>query len=191
VLTESNGFATGSARSVAGFDLYSAISECSDLLESFGGHMYAAGLTLKIENLKVFRERFEAIVEENIRPDQLIPQVEIDAEIQLSEITHKFFRILKQFEPFGPGNMNPVFFTENVSDDGDGRVVGMNKDHLKLNLIHETAPFIHFPAIAFGMGHLYEKISRGYGFDIAYTITENEFMGKTNLQLNIKDIKLD
>jgi single-stranded-DNA-specific exonuclease len=159
VLTESNGFATGSARSVDGFDLYEAVNECSDLLESFGGHMYAAGLTLKKENLQKFRERFESVVRERITPEQLVPQIDIDAELDFDDITPKFYRILKQFEPFGPGNLNPVFFAENVADNGQGRRVGASGDHLKLNLIQEENPFDDIPAIAFGQGNTFNKIT--------------------------------
>jgi single-stranded-DNA-specific exonuclease len=191
VLTESNGFATGSARSVDGFDLYEAINECSSLLESFGGHMYAAGLTLKKENVYKLRERFEEVVSERIAPEQLVPQIEIDAELNFADITPKFFRILKQFEPFGPGNMNPVFFAENVADNGQGRRVGTGGEHLKLNLIQEENPFDDIPAIAFGQGDKFEKITGGNTFDIAYSIAENHFRGETKLQLNIKDIKTD
>jgi single-stranded-DNA-specific exonuclease len=157
VLTQSNGFATGSARSVNGFDLYEAINDCSDLLESFGGHMYAAGLTLKPENVQKFKERFEKVVSERITSDQLIPQVEIDAELNFSDIDDKFFRILKQFAPFGPGNMNPVFFAENVVDNGTGRPVGTDGEHLKLNLLQENDPFKNIPAIAFGQGKSFQK----------------------------------
>lgn len=191
VLTESNGYATGSARSVPGFDLYEAISECSDLLESFGGHMYAAGLTLKTENVQKLKDRFEKVVNDRITPEQLIPQVEIDAELNFIDITSKFFRILKQFEPFGPGNMNPVFFAENVTDNGNGRQVGATRDHLKLELIQEENPFTFMPAIAFNQGSKFKKIEGGNTFDIAYTLTENHFRGETTLQLNIKDIKTD
>lgn len=191
VLTESNGFATGSARSVDGFDLYEAINECSDLLESFGGHMYAAGLTLKMENVQKLRDRFEEVVKERITPEQLVPQIDIDAELNFHDITPKFYRILKQFEPFGPGNMNPVFFAENVADNGQGRKVGSGGDHVKLNLIQEENPFDDIPAIAFNQGNKFNKITGGNTFDIAYTITENHFRGETTLQLNIKDIKPD
>lgn len=190
VLTESNGFATGSARSVVGFDLYEAINECSDLLESFGGHMYAAGLTLKVENVSKFKERFERVVRDTITPDLLIPQVDIDAELNFVDIDEKFYRILKQFQPFGPGNMNPVFFTENVADNGSGRCVGAEGDHLKLNLLQEDNPFRTVPAIAFNLGGMMKKIN-GTSFDIAYTLAENHFRGSTTLQLNIKDIKID
>jgi single-stranded-DNA-specific exonuclease len=191
ILTESNGFATGSARSVTGFDLYKAISECADLLESFGGHTYAAGLTLKINNVSKLRDRFEEIVKNTINPDQLIPQIEIDTELNLRNITPDFFKVLKQFEPFGPNNMNPVFFAENVVDNGTGRIVGSGEEHLKLSLIQEEEPYNVFPAIAFNQAHHYEKISMGLGFDIAYTLNENHFRGITTIQLNIKDIKVD
>jgi single-stranded-DNA-specific exonuclease len=191
ILTESNGFATGSARSVIGFDLYMAISECSDLLESFGGHRYAAGLTLKIENIPKLRDRFEKVVKDTITPDQLIPQIEIDTELNLKDITPEFFYILKKFEPFGPNNMNPIFFAENVVDNGYGKVVGSGEEHLKLSLIQEEEPYNVFPAIAFNQSRHYEKISRGLGFDIAYTLTENHFRGVTTIQVNIKDIKVD
>ncbi len=191
ILTESNGFATGSARSVYGYDLYQAVEACSDLLENFGGHKYAAGLTMKLENIPKFRKRFEDFVSETITPDQLVPVVEIDTEISLNEITDKFYRILKQFEPLGPENAPPVFLTENVVDNGTGKAVGTNGDHLKLNLIQEEDPYNVHPAIAFGHGQNYKRIAGGHGFDICYTLEENEFMGRVNLQLNIKDIKFD
>ena len=191
ILTMSNGMATGSARSVNGFDLYQAIEGCSDLLENFGGHKYAAGLTMKLQNVQVFQEKFEKIVNELIRPDQLIPVVEIDTELPLREINDKFCRILKQFQPFGPDNMSPVFFAENVSDNGDGKKVGQNGEHLRLSLVQEDDPFRVFPAIAFQMGHYFPEITSGHAFDIVYSIGENEFRGETVLQLNIKDIKTD
>lgn len=191
VLTKSNGFATGSARSVNGFDLYSAIDACSDLLENFGGHKYAAGLTMKLENVEAFKKRFEAVVEENIHPDQLIPVVEIDAELQLNQIDDKFYRILKQFRPFGPENMAPVFLSENVGDNGEAKSVGSNKEHLKLSLIQEDNPYKVFPAIAFGYGKSLKKIRGGHAFDICYSIDQNNFRGSNTLQLNIKDIKTD
>lgn len=189
VLTESNGFITGSARSVPGFDLYKAVESCSTLLENFGGHMYAAGLTLKKENLNKFRLKFEEAVAENIQNDQLIPSIDIDIELQLKEITTKLHRILKQFEPFGPENMAPVFMSEGVVDDGTGKQVGSNKEHLKLNIIHEDEPFKPYPAIGFGMGDLFNKIGKSSSFDICYCIDENEYRGNTSLQLRIKDIK--
>ncbi|MBN1118276.1 MAG: single-stranded-DNA-specific exonuclease RecJ [Bacteroidales bacterium] len=191
VLTESNGFATGSARSVNGFDLYEAINACSDLLESFGGHMYAAGLTMKPENVQKFKDRFENIVTEKITSDQLIPQVEIDTELNFNEINDKFYKILKQFAPFGPGNMNPVFFAENVVDNGTGRCVGPEREHLKLSLLQESDPFRSINAIAFGQGKKFNRVTNGKAFDIAYTLIENTFRGQTTLQLNVRDIKVD
>ncbi len=191
ILTKSNGFATGSARSVNGFDLYKAIEGCSSLLENFGGHKYAAGLTLKLQNVHAFQERFEEIVSEQILPDQLVPVVEIDTELSFDEINDKFFRVLKQFQPFGPENMNPVFLTENVSDNGAGKTVGLKGEHLKLSLVHEDKPYKVIPAIAFQRGNLFAEIKGGKGFDIVYSLEENKFRGETNLQLHIRDIKTD
>jgi single-stranded-DNA-specific exonuclease len=190
VLTEWNGFATGSARSIPGFDLYKAISECADLMESFGGHMYAAGITLKLENVQKFRDRFEEVVKNSITPDLMVSQVEIDAELNFKDITPKFFRVLKQFEPFGPENMNPVFFAENVSDNGYARVVGADEEHLQLGLIQEEMPFNVIRAIAFNQAQHLRKIKNGSSFDIAFTLVENNFRGNTTIQLNIKDIKI-
>jgi single-stranded-DNA-specific exonuclease len=191
ILTKSNGFITGSARSVSGFDLYQAIESCSDLLENFGGHKYAAGLTMKVQNLPKFRERFEKFVSETIDPEQLIPVVEIDTELQLRDINEKFFRILKQFEPFGPENISPVFLSENVVDNGYGRTVGTNGEHLKLTLIQEENPFQVFPAIGFHQGSDFPKVNQGAPFDICYQLMENEFRGRTSLQIHLLDIKFD
>ncbi len=185
ILTESNGLATGSARSVDGFDLYSAIEECSDLLEQYGGHTHAAGLTLKLENVKPFAEKFERIVAANIEERSLTPEIEYDAEIPLRAISPKFFNVLKQFSPFGPGNQNPVFMSKNVWDVGDVMIVGNN--HLKMSLTQEEGGRI-FKAIAFGLGEHYDKVSQGISFDICYSVEENHFNGHVNLQLNIKDI---
>ncbi len=188
VLTESNGFLTGSARSVQGFDLYQALEACGDLLETFGGHMYAAGLTLRREKLEAFSERFEKIVEKNITEEQMIPTVMIDEELALDEITEKFVSILKQMTPFGPGNLAPVFMSRGVRDTGNGRVVGNNGGHLKLELVqgdHGRA----FPAIAFNMADKYDLVSGGQLFDVCYTLEENEFRGRKTLQLNVKDIR--
>ena len=191
ILTSSNGLATGSARSVVGFDIYQAIEHCSDLLENFGGHMYAAGLTLQIDNVPEFTKRFENYVSENISDELLIPQVDIDAELELSKIAPKFYRILKQFQPFGPGNMAPVFITQNVADNGEGRIVGLTKEHLKLSLIQEDDPFKKYPAIAFQQANLFEFIQSGDFFDICYAVDENCYRGVSTLQLNIKDIKVN
>lgn len=189
ILTESNGLATGSARSVRDFDLYEAIGQCSDLLESYGGHMYAAGLTMKIEHIPEFKQRFEEIVTRQITDQQQVQTIEVDAKITLSEITPRFFRILKQFAPFGPHNMTPVFVTEDVFDAGTSRLVGKNKEHLKLDLVEPDVNSGIFPGIAFNQSDAYDLITSGSPFDICYSITENEYRGKTNLQLFIRDIK--
>lgn len=189
ILTESNGFATGSARSVDGFDLYQAIDSCSDLLENFGGHMFAAGVTLKTENVPAFVERFEAFVSKTIKEDQLVQTIRIDDQIQLKDITPKFYRILKQFRPFGPENMSPVFLTKNVVDNGCGRIVGAGNEHLRLELIQEEAPFIVYPAIGFQLAKHFSFIKKGNPFDICFSIEENEFRGNITLQIRLRDIK--
>src|ERR1019366_5796848 len=188
VLTESNGKATGSARSVKDFDVYNAIEACSDLLEQFGGHKYAAGLTLKLENIDAFRKRFEEVVSSTIEERMLIPEITIDAEIKLNEITPKFFRILKQFEPFGPGNMSPVFLSKGLVDKGYVRIVGNN--HLKMDIQSAQKPKETFPATAFAQAHHFDDVLRKKIFSACYAIEENEFNGKVSLQLNVKDMKI-
>ncbi len=185
ILTESNGMVTGSARSVEGFDLYGAIEQCSDLLDQYGGHTHAAGLTLKLENLNKFIDKFESVVARDIIELSRTPQIEIDMEIPLRAITPKFYSVLKQFSPFGPGNLNPIFVSKNVWDVGDATIVGNN--HLKLSITQEEGGRI-FKAIGFGLGEHYDKVSEGRSFDICFTIEENHFNGHINLQLNIKDI---
>jgi single-stranded-DNA-specific exonuclease len=189
ILTESNGFATGSARSVQGYDLYQAIEACSDLLESFGGHMFAAGLTLKKENIKPFIDRFEQYVNKTITEDQLVPRVFIDTELLFSEINDEFFRVMSQFQPFGPENMSPLFVSRNVFDTGSGRMVGASGEHLKLDLCQESSSTKSVPAIAFNLANHFEHIKARKPFDICYSIEMNEFRGSKNLQLNIRDIK--
>ena len=188
VLTESNGLITGSARSIAGFDLYEAIKECSEYLENYGGHMYAAGLTLKKENLKPFEEKFEQVVAEKITEDILTPVVQIDTFLDFKQITPKFFRILKQFQPFGPGNQSPVFITENVYDNGNGRLVGSGNGHMKLELIQEDEPYRYISAIAFNRAEHFEHLHAGNPVDICYSIAENYYRGIANIQLRVKDI---
>ena len=188
ILTESNGMATGSARSVKDFDVYNAIESCSDLLEQFGGHMYAAGLTMRIENIEKFKERFEEIVASTIEEHMLTQEIEIDSMLRLSEITPSFFNILKQFAPFGPGNMNPVFRSDNVRDTGMSKVVGNN--HLKLNLAEDQTTRFGLDGIAFQMGQFFPFISRRIPFDVCYNLEENSYNGKTNIQLNVKDIRM-
>ena len=189
VLTESDGLATGSARSVLGFDLYKAINACSDLLENFGGHMYAAGLTMKKENIPLFRQRFEEVVSKTILDDQLIPRIEVDLEFNLEDINEDFYYILDKFQPFGPGNMPPLFVSRNVCDSGNGRAVGSTGEHLKLELIEKGESVKAVSAIAFNMSNHLSHIKEGKPFDVCYSIEMNEFRGESNLQLNVKDIK--
>lgn len=189
VLTKSNGFVTGSARSVRGFDLYEAISSCADLLENYGGHIYAAGLTLREENLPEFVQRIDKYVGEHISDEMATPIVDVDSEINFSQITPKFFRILKQFQPFGPGNSAPVFLTKNVYDDGNGRKVGPGGQHLKLELIQESQPYHQISAIAFNMASLFEHIRNGNPIDICYSVVENYYRGNSTIQLRIKDMR--
>jgi single-stranded-DNA-specific exonuclease len=189
ILTESNGFATGSARSVQGYDLYQAIEACSDLLESFGGHMFAAGLTLKKENIRPFMDRFEQYVNSTITEEQLVPRIFIDTELSFSEINDEFFKTMSQFQPFGPENMSPVFVSRNVFDTGSGRMVGSSGEHLKLDLCQESTGQKSFSAIAFSQANHFEYIRGGNPFDICYSLEMNEFRGNRNLQLNIRDIK--
>lgn len=189
VLTESNGKATGSARSVKDFDVYDAIEACADLLEQFGGHKYAAGLTLKLENVDAFQKRFEEVVSATILEHMLIPEIEIDAELKLTDISSKFFRVLKQFAPFGPGNHSPVFITKGLMDKGYVRIVGNN--HLKMDLISSTDPKLSFSSIAFSQGNHFDEVLRKKTFSACYAIEENEFNGNISLQLNVKDMKME
>ena len=189
VLTRSNGLITGSARSVHGFDLYGAIESCADILENFGGHIYAAGLTLREENLAEFCRRIDSYVGSTISDEMLTPVLYIDSRLDFFRITPKFFRILKQFQPFGPGNVAPVFETDNVYDNGNGRKVGAEGGHLKLELIQEEQPYRHISAIAFNMSSHFDHIRSGNPVDICYSIVENYYRGIANLQLRIKDIR--
>jgi single-stranded-DNA-specific exonuclease len=190
VLTNSNGLASGSARSVSGFDIYKAIDSCRDLLENFGGHMYAAGLSMKEENVIAFTERFEKFVSDNILEEQTFPQIEIDAILEFKDITPKFFRVLKQFGPFGPGNMKPVFVSKRVFDFGTSRLVGKEQEHLKLELIDSSSENV-MNGIAFRMHEFNEPLKALNPLDICYTLEENTFNGNTTTQLMIKDIKID
>ena len=189
VMTMSNGFATGSARSVPGFDLYQAVESCADLLENFGGHMYAAGLTMKPENVEEFTRRFNAYVEEHIDPQMLIPQVEIDAELLFSDITPAFRRDLNRFQPFGPGNTAPVFITRGASSHGDARLVGAECEHLRMDLMQRQKPNTTLQAIAFQQPTHFEWVRSGRPVDVCYTIVENHYRGTVSTQLRVKDIK--
>jgi single-stranded-DNA-specific exonuclease len=187
VLTLSGELITGSARSVKDFDIYDAIDSCSDLLEHFGGHKYAAGLSLRPGNLDIFRKRFEAAVLQRLAGRELVPEIEIDCFIPLNAINSRFFNVLKQFAPFGPGNMAPLFRTDGIVDAGGARVVG--KNHLKLQVVHPEISGGPFSAIAFQQGDQIVKIEKGIPFDMCYHIEENEWNGSVSLQLNSKDIK--
>jgi single-stranded-DNA-specific exonuclease len=191
VLTKANGLVTGSARSIRSFDIYDAIDHCSDLLEHFGGHKYAAGLSMKPENLPEFRRRFEAYVSEHLVDEDFVPELEVDLKINFADITAKFMRILNQFAPFGPGNMAPVFWTDNVVDAGGSRPVGAHR-HLKLTVSQIGDAELGVPpfsGIAFQKGDLFDRIHDGEPFSICYHLEYNTWQGKTNLQLNVKDIK--
>ncbi|MDG1040985.1 MAG: single-stranded-DNA-specific exonuclease RecJ [Polaribacter sp.] len=185
VFTKSGNKLAASARSVKGFDVYNALEKCSEFIEQFGGHKYAAGLTLLPENYEKFKQKFEAVVQQTILPEQLIPEITIDAEIELSEITPKFFRIIQQMAPFGPLNMKPTFKTSAVRDNGFGKQVGADKTHLKLNLIYGSDKKT-YNAIGFGLGAKFDLIHNS--FDIAYTLDENTWNGFTSIQLMLKDI---
>ena len=189
VLTMSNGFVTGSARSVPGFDLYQAIESCSDLLENFGGHMYAAGLTMRPERVEEFTRRFNAYVEENIDPITLQPQVEIDSELFFSNITPAFRRDLTRFQPFGPGNPAPVFVTRGVVSHGETKLVGADCEHLRMDLMQRQKPNTTIQTIAFQQPTHYEWIRAGHPIDVCYQIVENHYRGSVSVQLRIKDIK--
>lgn len=188
VLTESDGKITGSARSVREYDVYSAIEKCSELLEQFGGHKFAAGLTLKKENIEAFKQKFENVVTASITKDQQIQKIEIDTEIDFHEITDKFLRILKQFAPHGPENMTPLFCSRSVFDMGWGQVFGNN--HLKLELFQKSNPNIRYQAIAYDKGDYIHFFQRKIPMDIVFKIQENEYKGVTTIQLLIEDLRV-
>ena len=188
VFTKSGDKLAASARSVRGFDVYNAIEKCSEFIEQFGGHKYAAGLTMLPENYKKFKAKFEKVVKNSI-PDELrTPELSINLEMNLSDINQKFYRILKQFAPFGPQNMHPVFVASGLRDNGFGKCIGEDKSHLKLNII-EGADKKTYNAIGFGLGNKKELTSNGNSFKAAFTIDENHWNGMTSLQLLLKDIK--
>ncbi|WP_333621933.1 single-stranded-DNA-specific exonuclease RecJ [Sphingobacterium multivorum] len=185
ILTETNGHIAGSCRSVLGFDLYEALSECADLLEQFGGHKYAAGLTMSLDNVTLFQDRFEEVVSRRISPEMLTQEILIDAKLALKDIDAKFFRILQQFEPFGPQNESPIFLSKKVNAVGQAFIVGTN--HLKMTVVQEDSP--SFECIGFGLAEHITHINSRQSFDICYSIEENVWRNKRNLQLNIKGIK--
>ena len=182
-----DGYLVASARSVREFDVHEALSECADLLDRFGGHMYAAGLTMHEINLPNFKRKFEQIVARDIMQTQRIPTIEIDANLSFGDINPKFVRILKQFQPFGPENMTPQFLTKGLISAGYERQMGKNGEHLKLNVFHPRERHV-FTAVGFNMGHMLKKF-KSETFDLVYTIEENIWQGKSHLQLNIKDVR--
>ncbi|PAW91967.1 single-stranded-DNA-specific exonuclease RecJ [Mucilaginibacter sp. MD40] len=186
VLTQSNGHIAGSARSVLGYDLYEALCGCSDLLIQFGGHKYAAGLTMQRENIQAFADKFEEVVSTTIPDELLIQQISIDVEIALADIDSKFFRVLNQLAPFGPENMAPVFLTKNVYVSGVAGLVGGK--HLKMFVMQPGSA--SFSCIAFNQGDLLPQLKNGVPFDICYTIEENVWREQRTVQLNIKGIRL-
>ncbi|MEG1622172.1 MAG: single-stranded-DNA-specific exonuclease RecJ [Alistipes sp.] len=189
VLTMSNGFVTGSARSIPGFDLYQAVESCADLLENFGGHMYAAGLTMRPENVVEFTHRFSAFVDKNIDPRTLIPQVDIDSELLFSDITPDFRTTFNKLQPFGPGNPSPVFATYGVINHGEAKLVGLECEHLRMDLMQRQKPNTTIQAIAFQQPVHYNWIHSGRPIDVCYQIVENHYRGIITTQLRIKDIK--
>ncbi|MDE5651015.1 MAG: DHH family phosphoesterase, partial [Duncaniella sp.] len=191
VLTYANGLATGSSRSVQGFDVYKAVDSARDLLENFGGHTYAVGLSLKEENIPEFTRRFEQYVAENIRPEQLTPLLDIDAYLTFAEITPEFLSLLRQFNPFGPGNNKPVFCTRGVMDFGTSKLVGRHNEHIKLELVDDTCGKV-MNGIVFNSAHLFDHIHSRKPFNICYTIEENKHKGSSSsTQLFIKEIHLE
>lgn len=187
VFTKSGDFLAASARSVRGFDIYNALENCSHLIEQFGGHMYAAGLTIKEENYLAFKAAFEAEVSTTLPTHLQTPEIKIDAEINLDSITPKFYRILKQFAPFGPQNMSPVFMTSGVKDTGYGKCVGEDQTHLRVTLAQKDSQKI--VGIGFGLGSDLPIIKSKAPFNVAYSIDENEWNGRVSLQLKLKGIK--
>jgi len=186
ILTQSQDKATGSARSVPGFDIYEAISECSDLLDGYGGHKYAAGLTMSLDKISEFQKRFEEVVSATIADELLTPVLTIDQELDLLNITDGFYKILSQMGPFGPGNMSPVFVSSNLITASDPRI--LKEQHLKFQVQAENGR--RFDCIAFGMHHFASPMSEGQKFDMAYSLELNTFRGEQSLQLMVKDIKL-
>ena len=181
-----NGIISGSARSVGGFDIYSAIDSCNDLLTNFGGHKYAAGLSMHIDHLSEFQTRFEAYVAAHIREDQLQPTLHIEAELELADITHSFYNVLRHLEPFGPGNPRPLFVSRQLINHRDTRKVGKQGEHLRLDVTDRTAAIT---GIAFGRADMAEHIQNGLPVDICYELNENTFNHKTTIQMMVQDIK--
>ena len=186
ILTESQDKATGSARSVMGFDIYEAIAACSDLLDAYGGHKYAAGLTLPLEKVPLFQKRFEEVVSTTITQEMLTPILEIDLDLEIDDIHDKFYNVLRQMGPFGPGNMRPVFVSRNLTAHSEARV--LKEEHLKFRI--KSPKGRYFEGVAFGLARYLDEINAGARFDLAYTLELNEYRGEKNLQMMVKDIRL-
>jgi single-stranded-DNA-specific exonuclease len=189
ILTESNGFISGSARSVTGFDIYAAIESTKDLLENFGGHTFAVGVTIREENLELFKERLEAYADKNMIAEQMVEKLDIDAALTFSEINNKLLSDLKRMSPYGPDNTTPVFCSFGVKDFGTSKLVGKELEHIKLELIDDSSENV-IQAIAFGMCRFFDDIKAGKLFDICYTIEENNYNNTTTIQLLIRDIRI-
>jgi single-stranded-DNA-specific exonuclease len=187
VFTKSGEKLAASARSVKDFDVYNALEACAEHLEQFGGHMYAAGMTLLEENYENFKNAFEKVVQETIHPDLLTPEISYDAEIELAAINPKLIRLLKQFEPFGPENMTPVFYSKNLKDSGYAKAIGKEDEHLKAFIKQENSE--SFSAIGFGLGNKLDLVTQQKPFEAVYCLDENEFNGTVSLQLRLKDIR--
>ena len=184
-----DGIATGSSRSVRGFDVYTAIKSCRDLLETFGGHTNAVGLSIKEENIPEFRRRLTEYVEEHIQDEQVTPAMDIDCELKLPEINGAFLRYLRMLNPYGPGNSKPLFVTRKLYDQGTSKVVGKKSEHIKLDLVDEDGNKV-FNAIAFGMAGYNDALKAGKPVDICYTVEETRHRMSTTVQLMVKAIKL-
>ena len=189
VLTYSNGVATGSSRSVRGFDVYAAIKSCRDLLENFGGHTNAVGLSIKEENIPEFRRRLTAYVEEHIHDEQVTPTLDIDCELGFDDINSSFLRFLRMFNPFGPENQKPVFVTKGVVDAGTSKLVGKKMEHIKLDMVDSKGNKV-MNGIAFGMAQYFDYIKQHKPFDVCYTVEENKHRNSSTVQLMVKAIKI-
>jgi single-stranded-DNA-specific exonuclease len=190
VFTKSGDKLAASARSVKGFDVYNALEECADYIEQFGGHKYAAGLTLEEKNYPKFKAKFEEVVKKSIHPDSLKPELNYDLELSISDITPKFYRLLKQFAPFGPGNMSPLFYTSTLKDTGYAKGVGKEQEHLRCSLFQKTK-HKKISAIGFGLGSLAESIQQKKPIEAIYSIEENEWNNTISLQLRLRDVRLE
>jgi single-stranded-DNA-specific exonuclease len=190
VFAKSGDRLAASARSVKGFDIYRALEACKDCIEQFGGHKYAAGLTLLPEHYQKFKTKFEQVVKETLPPELTVPEIRVDGALCLSKVSPKFFRILEQMRPFGPGNMTPVFVASGLRDNGFGKQVGSEKTHLKLSIVSGADPKT-YPAIGFGLGQKHSLVQSGAPFEAVFTLAENHWQGQRSLQLVLKDLRTE